>query len=290
MSDYKFFINYRREDTKAEALRLFEALESEFGEGKVFLDFKMPVGVKWDEYIGKANKRAQIVIAMIGSQWLMLQKEESTNFISNLFKKKKPRILIEGDFLRNEIITAKKRNQIVFPLLIDLLKFEDLPEYSKYQKRLNKFQSEYFEHQGFSIRNERWDDDLSHFIEKLKENKEIQDEVNTLDLAKSETYEPSTLHVKEFAEHSDKKRLWPWLLLLLLIPLLWWLLGRGCGAAEKVVETTAAATEVVRDTASDVIESVVDEVEEVVEEVKEVVKEEPKYEPPTRKGNKALGF
>ena len=88
------------------------------------------------------------------------------------------------------------------------------------------------------------------------------------------------------ADGAGCMRYWPWLLLLLLIPLLWWLFGKGCNTP-----TVPPVAETVTKTAADVVENVVEEVKEVVEEVKEVVKEEPKYEPPvSTKGNKALGY
>ncbi len=82
-------------------------------------------------------------------------------------------------------------------------------------------------------------------------------------------------------------RYWPWLLLLLLIPLIWWLVGRGCGAAETAVKTAAPVVEEVIDVVEDKVEVVKEEVKEVV---KEVVKEEPKYEPPSTQGYKSSGF
>ena len=48
----RVFINYRHEDTKAEALLLYERLAARFGTGNVFLDLKsLPAGVKWEEEI-----------------------------------------------------------------------------------------------------------------------------------------------------------------------------------------------------------------------------------------------
>ncbi len=104
----RVFINYRHEDTKAEALLLYERLAARFGTDNVFLDLKsLPAGVKWEEEI-KASSTGGVLLALMGDRWL-----------SSIEARQQARV-VDGtqDYVRLEIEQALKRRSRVIPVLI----------------------------------------------------------------------------------------------------------------------------------------------------------------------------
>jgi hypothetical protein len=76
MSDaaLKIFISYRRKDTGAHALLLYERLKQRFGEQNVFVDVEvLRPGMNWRDEIHARAGSYGVLIALIGSQWLSLQ-------------------------------------------------------------------------------------------------------------------------------------------------------------------------------------------------------------------------
>jgi hypothetical protein len=104
----RVFINYRHEDTKAEALLLYERLEARFGTDNVFLDLKsLPAGVKWEEEI-RASSTGGVLLALMGDRWL-----------SSMEARQQARV-VDGtqDYVRLEIEQALKHRSRVIPVLI----------------------------------------------------------------------------------------------------------------------------------------------------------------------------
>jgi hypothetical protein len=67
----KVFINYRREDTDAAALLLYDRLAPHFGPENVFLDVKtIEVGTKWLEEVKSRGAGGGVFLALIGRNWL----------------------------------------------------------------------------------------------------------------------------------------------------------------------------------------------------------------------------
>jgi TIR domain len=90
-------ISYRREDSLTIAGRLYDGLQAEFGERNVFMDFdSIPPGVDFRERIKETIERSDLVIALIGPQWLGEQSDGSR------------RIDDPSDFVRLEIEYALK--------------------------------------------------------------------------------------------------------------------------------------------------------------------------------------
>src|ERR1041385_8810711 len=64
-------IPYRRQDSSSVAGRLYDRLQAEFGKGSVFMDFdSIPYGVDFREHIKQTLKRAKVVVAIIGPEWV----------------------------------------------------------------------------------------------------------------------------------------------------------------------------------------------------------------------------
>jgi hypothetical protein len=67
----KVFISYRRDDTSAYAGRLSENLGNYFGVDQIFMDvFSIEVGDEFPEAIEKAVTDCDLLLAVIGKQWL----------------------------------------------------------------------------------------------------------------------------------------------------------------------------------------------------------------------------
>ena len=67
----KIFISYRREDSEDAAGRLKEKLSDHFGADRVFFDVdSIPVGVDFRRYIHDAVSQCNVLLAVIGRDWL----------------------------------------------------------------------------------------------------------------------------------------------------------------------------------------------------------------------------
>ena len=71
-----FFISYRRDDASAEASRISRSVRDAFGEDQVFMDISgIEAGDRWPDELAIALREAQILIAVIGPNWLRLGDE-----------------------------------------------------------------------------------------------------------------------------------------------------------------------------------------------------------------------
>lgn len=101
-------ISYRREDSRPVTGRLYDRLQTKFGRDSVFMDFDaIPPGVDFREYIKRTIARSDLVIAMIGPNWLGEKADRSR------------RIDDETDFVRLEIAYALQHGIPVIPVLIN---------------------------------------------------------------------------------------------------------------------------------------------------------------------------
>jgi tetratricopeptide (TPR) repeat protein len=103
------FISYRRSDIPVEQVNLIhEALENEFGRNTVFLDTAdIHSGEKWKKILTDEGANAKVCLVLIGPNWLV----KDTSGVN--------RILQEGDWVRQEIEFAIKKNLRIIPLLVN---------------------------------------------------------------------------------------------------------------------------------------------------------------------------
>lgn len=102
----RIFINYRREDTAPNASRIYEWLAERYGDEQVFMDVDtIEPGLDWMQAIDRAVGSADLVLALIGTDWL------------NEFER---RGFETDDPMRHELETALAREDIrVIPLLVN---------------------------------------------------------------------------------------------------------------------------------------------------------------------------
>jgi len=101
-------ISYRRADTSAIAGRIFDRLAAHYGEDSVFMDIDdIPFGIDFRDHIHETLQRTDIVVAVIGPNWLGLGADGAA------------RIKDKTDPVRVEIETALGRKTPIIPVLVD---------------------------------------------------------------------------------------------------------------------------------------------------------------------------
>jgi len=103
----KLLISYRRSDSDAIAGRIRDRLALQYGDSSIYMDIDtIPFGVDFRTHIMTALNEIDVLIAIIGTEWLGLDDEGHR------------RIDSQDDPIRMEIETALKRGISVFPVLV----------------------------------------------------------------------------------------------------------------------------------------------------------------------------
>ena len=128
----KIFISYRRKETQGFAIALFNQLVDRFGEEAIFMDIDiLRPGVNFVDEIGEAVGQCEVLIALIGNQWLSIEDEDGNRRLEN-----------SDDFVRIEIATALERGIRVIPVLVMGAKMpmiHDLPDQLKMLASIHAF-------------------------------------------------------------------------------------------------------------------------------------------------------
>jgi TIR domain len=114
------FICYRREETAAQAGRLYDRLSARFGKYRVFMDVdSIAFGVDFTEKVIEVLSGCDVFFALIGRNWSAITDSKGTRRVDN-----------PDDWVRVEIETALERDIRVVPILVDgaeLPQADDLP-------------------------------------------------------------------------------------------------------------------------------------------------------------------
>jgi hypothetical protein len=104
----RIFISYRRDDSAGYAGRLYDRLAAHFEPENVFMDIDaIEPGLDFVEVIEQAVGSCDVLIALIGKQWLAIKDGQGRRRLEN-----------PEDFVRLEIKTALDRNIRVIPALV----------------------------------------------------------------------------------------------------------------------------------------------------------------------------
>jgi formylglycine-generating enzyme required for sulfatase activity len=116
----KAFISYRRVDTSWVAGRIFDRLRSKLNIDEAFMDVEsLALGSRVKEALDKAVSECDVLLALIGEDWLTIRDEQGQRRLDN-----------PNDFVRVEIVAALERNIPVIPIVVDatdMPKEEQLP-------------------------------------------------------------------------------------------------------------------------------------------------------------------
>jgi TIR domain len=103
----QIFISYRRGPTGYVATLLADEIKARFGPKAVFMDIdNIPLGVDFRDHIGAAVSECQVLLALIGDDWLSSKLPDGVR-----------RIDASDDFVRVEIEAALQRGIPVVPIL-----------------------------------------------------------------------------------------------------------------------------------------------------------------------------
>jgi len=145
------FISYRRAAGAGYAGRIADALVEHFGEDKVFRDIdSLEPGLDFAEAIERAIESSEVLIAVIGTNWLTATDAAGQKRLEN-----------PDDYVRTEIATALKRNIRVIPLLIQgaaMPSARELPDDLAPLSRRN----------AFEIHDSSWRDDIRRLVTALE--------------------------------------------------------------------------------------------------------------------------
>ena len=144
------FICYRREDTAGWTGRLHSDLQEALDDVNIFRDIDaIPPGVKFDEYIAQAVGSCDVLIAMIGPQWLTVKDAHGVRRLDD-----------PDDFIRLEIATCLQRDIRVIPALVGggrMPADDELPEDIRALAR----------RQAYELSDSRWAADANKLIAAL---------------------------------------------------------------------------------------------------------------------------
>ncbi len=117
----KLFVNYRRDDSASQALKVAQYLEREFGASNVFLDIdRLRAGEKFPNVLEERLAVCKIMLVVIGPTWLSSSNEAGNRRIDD-----------PEDWVRLEITRALARGIAIIPVLVggaSLPRKSDLPD------------------------------------------------------------------------------------------------------------------------------------------------------------------
>lgn len=133
---YRIFVNYRRDDARADAARIRDRLAHVFGEANVFMDTEnLTAGQRFDRALDQELKDCNMLIAVMGPRWLDILNERQEKG--------------ESDFVVTEIATAIERDIAVVPVLIDRARLPRPDELPQSIGKLALYQKHDVSHENF---------------------------------------------------------------------------------------------------------------------------------------------
>jgi hypothetical protein len=146
----RLFINYRRDDSRADSGRLYDRLAVCFP-GRVFRDVaSLQPGVEWDDAIARVLGQSDACIVVIGKDWLTITDALGRRRLDD------PR-----DSVRREVVVALQRQMRVFPVLVGGARMppeEELPA---------ELQSLCRRH-AIELTEQDWDEDIRKLVKALE--------------------------------------------------------------------------------------------------------------------------
>ncbi len=141
----RIFISYRRSDTFGTAGRLYDYLETHFGEENIFMDVdNIKPGADFVNVLDKAIADSDVLLVMIGDTWLDATDENNRRRLDN-----------PEDFVRLEVEKALVRDILVLPVLVQGAHMPSSTELPDGLKPLARRQAIKVEHASFRTDVER---------------------------------------------------------------------------------------------------------------------------------------
>ena len=148
----RVFISYRRSDAQSQANGLYDGLSHRLPEAKIFMDIdSIPVGADFEHYIRGEIEVCDIVLVLIGDDWLAERPGTGVRRIDE-----------PGDFVRLEIESAFASPRVrVIPVLIEDASMPGPSELPPSLARLSRINA-------IEVSDKRWKGDLERLTEFLR--------------------------------------------------------------------------------------------------------------------------
>jgi hypothetical protein len=155
---HKVFISYRREDSRYQARRIYDAFVKALPTDTVFMDVdSMAPGDDFVEILEGWVQQCEVLLALIGPRWI-----DSIDPRTNLRRLDNP-----DDFVRIEVRGALARKIPVVPVLLDAAGMPTAAELPDDVKALTRRNAEFVDFRTF-------DADVQRLIKRLKLGKEVE--------------------------------------------------------------------------------------------------------------------
>lgn len=147
----RIFISYRRSDTSGSATAIRKTLLERFGEQSIFQDVEgIAPGAEFPATLRDELKRAAVVLAVIGRNWLLAANEYGQR-----------RIDFEDDWVRTELSLALQDPEVtVVPVLVD---GADMPP----ARALPQSLMDLCTRNAVSLRHDAWDDTVRPLLNRI---------------------------------------------------------------------------------------------------------------------------
>jgi pterin-4a-carbinolamine dehydratase len=146
------FVNYRHSDSQHAAIAIAETLRWAFSDGEVFFDrTSVRGGEVWPQSIRNALESAEVLVAIIGRDWLQACDQYARRKIDH-----------PEDWVRQELIRAIERKITIIPVILDDAK---IPPIQALDNSLHLLSNSEIER----VRIDSWDSDLARLIGTLKD-------------------------------------------------------------------------------------------------------------------------
>jgi TIR domain len=150
MARGRIFINYRRDDSRADSGRLYDRLAVRFP-GCVFRDVaSLEPGVEWHDAIARVLGQADACIVVIGKDWLNITDASGRRRLDD-----------PCDTVRLEIVTALERKMRVFPVLVGGAKMPNEAEVPPDLQSLCR-------RNALEITEQDWDEDFDKLLKAME--------------------------------------------------------------------------------------------------------------------------
>ena len=157
MATVHIFISYRRDADAARAALVHHSIEGAFSDASsevsatIFRDVRQRLGVDWSAGIQEELARSDLVVAVIGPDWLSARDKYFMRRIDQ-----------QGDWVRREIEMALEQNKTIIPLLFD---DTPMPPVEALPDSLASLAGR----QGLPVRTAQFDDDVQPLLREIME-------------------------------------------------------------------------------------------------------------------------
>jgi pterin-4a-carbinolamine dehydratase len=151
MSNPFAFVSYRRTDSSAASRWLANSIARTFGSQAVFIDTEaIRMSDDWADRIDEALSLSTLLIPVIGSRWLSITDADHRRRIDD-----------PDDWVHKEILHALHTKKRVLPVLLSRT---PMPGASALPPPISALAR----YQGFELRDERWESDLSSLLVEME--------------------------------------------------------------------------------------------------------------------------